>query len=143
MFFRKDKKQLEEIKEMMEAPQEEAEELPTVEREVSAPLFVKVDKYKSIIASIQELKLFVSGTKQLFTVLHEIENVRADALNILRATVQRLERSIVEIDSELVRPRGVNIVDVTESTEATHIESSLTELQKQLMELKRELQQMK
>jgi polyhydroxyalkanoate synthesis regulator phasin len=142
MFFKKDKsKEVREIKEIMDMPEEETP-LPAVERETSAPLFVKVDKYRDIIKTIQELKLFVSSTKQVFAVLQDVENLRSDSINVLRATVQRLERSILEIDSELLRPHGVGITD-TKSSEVGHLESSLEELQKQLMDLKRELQGMK
>ena len=139
MFFARkdDKKGMDDIKDIMDLPP--VEEIP-VEREVGAPLFVKVDKYRDIIKSVQEMKLYVASTKQVFTALQEIESLRADTLNVLRATVQRLERSITEIDTELIRPHGVT---VEESAEAGHIESSLTDLQKQLLDLKRELQEMR
>jgi len=56
--------------------------------------------------------------------------------------MQRLERSVIEMDAELLRPQGVTMTE-EKSSEVTHIESSLTDLQKQLMDLKRELQGMK
>src|SRR3989344_9699098 len=34
-----------------------------------APLFVKVEKYNEILAVVQDMKNFVSGIKQLFTIL--------------------------------------------------------------------------
>ncbi|HLC77251.1 MAG TPA: hypothetical protein VJH04_03545 [archaeon] len=143
MFFKKDKgRDVKEIKKMMDEHEEEMPEMPAVERETGAPLFVKVDKYRDIIKTIQELKLFVASTKQVFDVLQEADNLRADALNVLRATVQRLERSILEIDAELLRPHGVGITE-TKSDEVGHLESSLEELQKQLLDLKRELQGMR
>ncbi len=143
MFFKKDRsREVREIKEIVDMPEEEMPHMPVVERETGAPLFVKVDKYRDIIKTIQELKLFVASTKQVFAVLQDVENLKADALNVLRATVQRLERSILEIDSELLRPHGVGIAE-TKSQEVGHLESSLEELQKQLLELKRELQDMK
>ena len=73
----------------------------------------------------------------------EIESLRADTLNVLRATMQRLERSVIEMDAELLRPQGINITEMEKSTEVTHIESSLSDLQKQLLDLKRELQGVK
>lgn len=116
----------------------------TVSAPTSAPLFVKVDKYREILSGIQEMKIFVSGTRQLFNVLHELETVRTDAINIMRATIQRLEKSIVEIDSELLRPRGVGVSDVVQgNVEAQHLEDSLTELQTQLAGLRKELQELK
>ncbi|MBS3051366.1 MAG: hypothetical protein J4400_04400 [Candidatus Aenigmarchaeota archaeon] len=146
MFFSKDKKEMRDIKEVMEMPDEEMPlQMPMAqlkEKESAAPLFVKVDKYRDIISTIHEMKLYVSTTKQVFSVLQEIESLRSDTLNVLRATMQRLERSVIEMDAELLRPQGVTMTE-EKSSEVTHIESSLTDLQKQLMDLKRELQGMK
>ena len=141
MFFDRKKTDVQEIKDMMDTPLEEVEP-PARERETGAPLFVKVEKYRDLIKSVQEIKLFVASTKQVFTVLSEIESVRNDTLNVLRATLQRVERSVVEIDSELLRPYGASVAEI-ENSEVNHIESSLTDLQKQLLDLKHELSEMK
>ena len=147
MFFHKSRdreKSMNEIKDVMNSDLERmVEEAPPEHETGGAPLFVKVEKYRDIIKSVQEMKLFVSSTKQVFSVLQEIESLRVDTLNVLRATVQRIERSIVEVDSELLRPYGASVAEVEESTDVNHIESSLTELQKQLNDLKRELQEMR
>lgn len=107
----------------------------------SAPLFVKVDKYKELLRGVNEIRAYLSSTKQVFTILQDIETIRADALKVLRATLQRMEKNVVEVDSELLRPRGAEFPD--EPSEVTHMETSLNELQKQLVDLKRELQQLK
>lgn len=148
MFFKKkEDKELgvEDIKDMLdeETPvRHEHEELPT-ERSEGAPLFVKVEKYRELITTIHELKLFLQSTKQLFTLVNEIESVRSDAYTVLRATMQRLEKSITEMDSGLLRPRGLDAgYEPRQSEDVNHIESSLDDLHKQLMELKREFQQL-
>jgi len=155
MFFRKKEKEheLEDIKEAVEEPLEAEEypsfpkslppapQMPSAAVEVSAPLFVKVDKYREVLRSLQEMKLFVGGVKQTFTVLHEIESIRADALNIMRATVQRLEKSLTQVDTDLLRPKGVSLREMgVADTEVRHLEESLTDLQKQLADLRQELQ---
>ncbi len=150
MFFSKDRKrEMSQIKELVEEDEEMPVAMPSPapvtrlkEKETAAPLFVKVDKYRDLITSIHEMKLYVSSTKQVFSVLQEVESLRSDALNVLRATLQRLERSVVEMDSELLRPQGVTLTE-EKSSEVSHIESSLSELQKQLLDLKRELQGVK
>jgi hypothetical protein len=123
-------------------PQFAHEEIPSP-RDTGAPLFVKVDKYRELMASIHEVKLYLGATKQVFSLFNDIESVRAESLNVLRATVQRLERTIVEMDSELLRPKGGIPSDRQEVAEVTHIESSLTDLHKQLMDLKRDLSDLK
>lgn len=150
MFFkRKEKDDITEIKRAMlqeneyENQDANEEELPTfVEEHREAPLFVKVEKYRDIITAINEMKGFVSGIKQLYSVIHETENVRADALKILRNSVQRLEKNIFELDSELLRPRGFVTETKETETEISHIEGSLTDLQRQLVVLKKELQEL-
>lgn len=147
MLFRKERKdELEDIKNAME---EEPTVLPPpmepnyqdVKREISAPLFVKVEKYREILSSVQEMKIFIAGVRQLFNILNELEAVRSDAIKIMRATLQRLEKGVLEIDNELLRPRG--LIAEARGEEASHIESSLEELQRNLADLRRELQEMK
>lgn len=148
MFFSKKEKKpdIEEIKEAVE-PQEEAREPGVYEKEVpeeSAPLFVKVEKYEEILRNVREMMAFVSGIKQLFAILNEIESVRSDAIKIMRATVQRLEKDMIQIDSELLRPKGVEVGEKEPGeAELYHIEDSLSDLQKQLATLRRDLQELK
>src|SRR3989344_3546539 len=105
MFFRKgsDRKDIEEIKNAVSDDIDDAGELfiekPAArEPVVSAPLFVKVEKYRETLEHLHEIKMFISGVRQLFGVLQEIENIRNDALKIFKATVQRLEKSVIEMD---------------------------------------------
>lgn len=109
-----------------------------------APLFVKVDKYREILRDIHELKLYNSGLKQLLDLIHDLETLRTDAYKVVRATSQRMEKTLVEVDSELLRPRGAIMSEISrEDTEVRHVEGALSELQKQLADLKRELQAFK
>ena len=100
-----------------------------------------MEKYREILNEIQEMKVFIAGTKQIFTVLNELETVREDALKTLRATVQRMEKSVTEIDTELLRPKGFEL-ETKSDIELRHIEGSLTDLQSQLQALKHELQEL-
>ncbi|MBI2172842.1 MAG: hypothetical protein HYT73_01370 [Candidatus Aenigmarchaeota archaeon] len=146
LFKRREKDDYSEIKDAIEEPTsyKEYDEEPLMEKPViSAPLFVKIDKYRDVISGIQEMKLFISNIKQVFGVLHETESIRSDALKVMRASIQRLEKSVLEIDSELVRPKGIDLEDLQGKEEIGHIENSLTDLQKQLGDLKRELQDMR
>mgnify|MGYP001589668780 CR=1 FL=1 len=151
MFFKrkpheeKQEKHYEEIKKSMDLPIEPSYEEEFIERKepVSAPLFVKVEKYQNVLASMNEMRSFVSSMKQLFNVLYELETVRNDSLKIMRATVQRLEKSLMEIDSALLRPKGIELSMPYTEGEVHHMEDSLGELQRQLSDLRRELQELK
>ena len=112
-------------------------------REDFAPLFVKVEKYRDLLATIAEMKMFVSSMRQLFVVINDLEALRSDAHKIMRATVQRMEKSVIEVDSELLRPKGFTLDVPASETEVHQIEDSLTDIQKQMSALKRELEGMK
>ena len=142
--YDKHDRQYEEIKNSMDLPIEPAPEEEFIQRKepTSAPLFVKVEKYQSLLGSINEMRSFVSSMKQLFNVIYELEAVRADSLKIMRANIQRLEKNLLEIDSGLLRPKGLEMPAYTEG-EVHHIEDSLGDLQRQLSDLRRELQELK
>jgi len=144
MFFRKkhemQKADLQEIKEAMSDDTVQEQPIRYRERD-SAPLFVKVEKYRHITEMVQDMKSFVTGIKQLFIVMHEIEAVRQEALTMMQATVQRLEKNLVDIDNEMLMPKNLEMEYERDEAEISRVESSLLELQKQLSSLKNELQE--
>jgi len=118
--------------------------MPSIPDSRDAPLFVKVDKYKEVLSLIQEMKVFISGIKQLFNILQDLEALRIDAIKIMKATIQRLERRMIEMDSDLLRPKGYEapLMSPVEA-EASHVEDSLTELQGEIARMRRELEGLK
>ena len=155
MFFHKKTKvrqDMRDIKEAMEAPEEmpSLEQPPAMERQTfsqppaantPAPLFVKVDKYREMLITVRELKLFLSSAKQVFATLHELESLRNDAINIMRANIQRMEKSVMEMDSTLLKPHGVSMAELgIAQAEVRSIDTTLTDLQRQLEDLRAELQ---
>ncbi len=150
MLFRKKddyRSEMQDIKDIMEEP---LEEIPTsqphiassaVRQDFSAPLFIKVDKYKEVLSTVQEIKLFISVLKQFFAVIHEAEAVKSNAISIMQATIQRVEKSITEIDTELLRPKGISISEMGGATpEIMQLENTLTDMQKQISNLRQHLQ---
>ena len=66
------------IKSIKEAMQDDYQGVqPEVRQDsTAAPLFVKVDKYREVLTGIQEMKIFLGGLRQIFTVMNEIEEMR-------------------------------------------------------------------
>ncbi|MBI2971301.1 MAG: hypothetical protein HYY37_02685 [Candidatus Aenigmarchaeota archaeon] len=144
MFFHAKKQETKEIKQAIEEPYPAPQQQEIVQEPaapMSAPLFVKVEKYREILSDVQEMKVFIEGVKQLLGVVNDVEAVRADAIKMLRATVQRLEKTVTEVDSELLRPKGFEI-ETPGEIEIRHIEGSLSDLQHQLAALRKELQEL-
>lgn len=104
----------------------------------SAPLFVKVDRYNEIISKLQETKDLLRGVKTVFPVLLEIDQVKRDATESLRVTLQKIEKNMAELDSDLVRPGQARIEAPCEVP--SHIESSLSDLHSQLSSLRGQLE---
>ncbi|GEM_PF-5919544 len=104
----------------------------------TAPLFVKVEKYKEIVGSVNEVKRFLTGIKQLFLVMNELQGIQQDSINMLRTSVQRLEKSIEWVDHSLVRPIGFDEPPHGEM-EVRQIEQSLSELQREIANLRKDL----
>jgi hypothetical protein len=107
----------------------------------SAPLFVKVSKYNEILSNLQEMKAYIAGVKQLYRLLSEIETTREESLKLLRSTLQKVERNIVQLDSGLLRPMGTPVGQKSE--QSRHVEESLSDLESQLESLKSELEKFK
>lgn len=136
--------EIDDTSELMPELEPEPEEIAIAPDRRDAPLFVKVEKYRDLLSLIQEMKVFISGIKQLFGIIEELENLRVDSVKIMKATMQRLERRVVEIDSELLRPRGFETPEMQHSEpEISNVEDSLTELQKEIAKLRGELEDLK
>lgn len=106
--------------------------------DASAPLFVKVDRYNEIITKLQETKDLLRGVKTVFPVLLEIDQVKKDATESLRVALQKIEKNMAELDSDLARPGQARLEAPSEMP--THIENSLSDLQSQLSSLRGQLE---
>jgi hypothetical protein len=136
-----------EMKAAVEAPEKSPEamavSMPALGKpEEFAPLFVKVEKYREVLTHLGEIKAFIGGIKQIFLVQEELDGIRSDGLRMLRSSINRLERAIGEVDSELLKPVGLESFPHGE-VEMKHIEDSLTRLQSQLSGLRKDLESFK
>jgi hypothetical protein len=104
-----------------------------------APLFVKIERYKEVLETAQEIKSFVRSIRQIFGVIQDMESARDEAVKLLKVSVDRLEQSMQEIDAELVKPIGFEPFPHGEA-ELHHLEESLTTLQRNISSLRREVE---
>ena len=108
----------------------------------TAPLFVKIERYREIVASLNESKRFLSSMKQMFLVMNELQGIQQDSMNMLKASIQRLEKSLEWIDQSLLRPAGFEEMPHGE-LEVKQIETSLVDLQREIESLRRDLEKIK
>jgi len=115
--FRVEPKKEEEKKEVptvrMELPKEEEEkEVPkeeekeVVERPAFAPIFIKLDKYRHILNTINELKRTMITIKNVLGFLNEMERLREDSLKMIQESVGKIDKKLAALDAEFLRPSG-------------------------------------
>jgi hypothetical protein len=144
----------EEIPEIIEgevAPEEAPKPTPIAERSEEvvktemqkkpsfAPLFVKIDKYRSILNSISDLKTTLIMIKNAFMIQKEIEGLRDENKKMLELAISKLDKKIITLDSEFLRPTGFEEEFPSQMYESGGIEGVVDDLKKQIEGLKSEL----
>ena len=103
-----------------------------------APVFVKIDKYRSILNSMNYLKTSMVMLKNTFTVLSELEKIRDENIRLMMDMMGKIEKRLATLDAEFLRPSGF-----TEEMDDLHdvegIESTLTDLHGQIEEMRTQL----
>jgi len=168
IFFRKKKEEeaVEEIKDIVEGrkvpeviPQPPIEEkIPEVEKPVTveekpappvteepekpvfAPLFVKIEKYRSVLNSINDLKTTVIMIKNAFSIQKQIDSLRNENRKFLELAIKKIDKKIVSLDMDFLRPQGYEEEFPPPIYEAGGLEGVVDDLKKQIEGLKSELQ---
>jgi len=113
----------------------------------SAPLFIKLDRYKNILHTISDLRNIVTKVKNAFEMFSEMERVKAENLRVLEAAIQKVEARIVDLDSEFLRPAGLSQTQQQENLqyeqqqEDNGLHGMIEDLRGQIDKLKEELNQ--
>jgi len=103
-----------------------AERNPIAEIPESAPLFIKLDRYKNILHNISDIRNTVTKVRNAFEMFSEMERVKAENLRVLEAAIQKVEARIIDLDSEFQKPIG-NIKLESQKTQRSWEEYPATE----------------
>jgi hypothetical protein len=145
------KKEPEEVpKEKVEKPAEEKKPIPSEEKKVSkaeepkrpafAPLFVKIEKYRAVLNAINDLKTTIVMLKNALSIQKQIEGLRDENRKFLELAINKLDKKIVALDSEFLRPKGFEEEFPPAVYETEGLEGVIDDLKKQIEGLKSELQ---
>ena len=143
MFFRKGKKEEEGKIETPSQPPTQAPTPPPAQQpqvERTASLFVKVEKYNELLGKLDELRSLVKSLRKSSTIFSALSSTLSEFEKLLSSTLNRTERILVELESLLVRPTGLEAVP-TPKTEG--IDALLEKLNEVLKALKDELERTK
>jgi hypothetical protein len=127
--------------ENVEKPEKRIEKEP--ERPMFAPLFVKLDRYRQILNSIAYLKNTIVMMKNSMMTLSELDRARNETMGIIQKTLDKIEKKMNDLDSELVRPAGYNSgygeVEKQEYNEVETVGITIADLKSQIEQLKSEV----
>ncbi len=69
----------------------------------SAPLFIKIELYRDVIKSIQELKSYALGLRDALDALGDVEKELRNGLDITQRALDRFNNAIATLDSKLLK----------------------------------------
>lgn len=122
-----------------EKPKEIEEKVEEPKKPMFAPLFVKINKYRSVLSSINDLKTTIIMIKNALAIQREIEGLRDENRKLLEAAINKLDKKIIALDSEFLRPRGLEEEFPPSTYETSELEGVVSDLKKQIEGLKSEL----
>ncbi len=109
------------------------------QRPAFAPLFVKIDKYRSVLNSINDLKTTIIMLKNALYIQRQIEGLRDENRKFLELAINKIDKKIVSLDTEFLRPKGLEEEFPPATFETEGLEGVVGDLKKQIEGLKSEL----
>ncbi len=112
------------------------------EKKEGIPLFVKIDKYQTVLALINEMKSTVFMLKNALAVQKKLEELTHENITIAAEALGKLEERIVAMDAEFTKPPGYDEEYAEMSEEDQNIEHALSDLKQKLSDLKSDIKEM-
>jgi hypothetical protein len=109
----------------------------------TAPIFVRVDRYKEILARIQELKNNLESLTGALAVRKSIHKINAESDAVLEQALQRFADSTSMFGQEFVTPRGPERFGPKEELQQSALDSTISEVSQEISKLKLELEKIK
>ncbi|MBI4894268.1 MAG: hypothetical protein HY833_00840 [Candidatus Aenigmarchaeota archaeon] len=114
-----------------------------VNQQASAPLFVKIDRYRNLVSSLGAIKSSMGLLRSSLATMNELEKARQQNMLIVQGTVDKVEKRLAMLDKELVRPSGFTSPSSNEDYQDMHsVGATVADLKGQIQQLKSELEQM-
>lgn len=111
------------------------------EKKENIPLFVKLDKYQTVLNLINELKATIFMMKNALSVQKKLEELTHENITIMADALGKLEERVVAMDAEFTKPPGYE-GEYAEMSEDQNIEYAISDLKQQLTNLKSDIKQM-
>lgn len=113
------------------------------ERPRFAPLFVKIDRYREVLSTIENLKTLLLSVRDLLNLTQQIDKIKNESQLLMQKNIQEIARYVAALDTEFIRPKGIDIASVTAAKvplEVEKVEDYVSDLQHELENLRSRLQ---
>ena len=74
----------------------------------TAPLFIKIDKYKEILSNINEMKMSLGKLMDMLAIRKKIHKVNFETDDRLEKALQKITSSASDFSNDFLRLRGVD-----------------------------------
>ncbi len=131
----------EEVMSIQQKPIQEKQptQVQEVQKPTFAPVFVKLDKYRNVLDSINDLKTTTIMLKNALAIQRQIEILRDENRKFLELATDKIDKKIITLDTEFLRPKGFEEEFPTATYETEGLEGVVDDLKKQIEGLKSEL----
>ncbi len=108
---------------------------PIPEKAKFAPLFVKVEKYRDILESINRMKMVIVNLHSIIEVQNNITVLKSQVDKELHKEVAQLNEIIQNLDTQLVRPKAVEPYIMPKPSETAKMQGYVSDLEGELTKL--------
>jgi len=106
-----------------------------------APLFVKIEKYKEILGSIQKLKMSMKNIQFLLSFKEQIKKIDSESDELLLRTIQGFSQSVNDFSMNFAIPRGISYIPKPPLEE--RVDTSVSDLGTKITKLREELEKIR
>lgn len=125
------------------APKEAPPPKPPRKREemepVFAPLFIKIEKYRSLLEILNDLKVTTIMIKDALASQKEIDRLKEENRSLIEASINKIDQKISSLDAEFLRPRGFREELAMPPQRTGDLDETIGNLRSQIEKLKSEL----
>ncbi len=108
-----------------------------LEKPETAPLFIKIEKYKDILQNLHDMKRTVSNISEILKIRNELETIRNQSNEALQKSFEKFIGLADQLDREFIAPRVMKPFIKTENIE--RIDGFVSEIQNEMDNLKKSL----
>lgn len=106
-----------------------------------APLFVKIEKYKEILESIQKLKMSMKNIQFLLSFKEQIKKIDTESDELLLRTIQGFSQGVNDFSMNFAIPSGVSYIPRPPLEE--RVDTSVSDLGSKITKLREELEKIR